>query len=42
MVALGGEALGGVVDAFRHMIQTEGLFSLYKAILAFRETVFDY
>ncbi|KAG2291133.1 hypothetical protein Bca52824_037802 [Brassica carinata] len=24
MVALGGEALGGVVDAFRHMIQTEG------------------
>ncbi|WZZ46206.1 hypothetical protein YC2023_042465 [Brassica napus] len=39
MVALGGEALGGVVDAFRHMIQTEGLFSLYKAILAFRETL---
>ncbi|KAF3551030.1 hypothetical protein DY000_02009212 [Brassica cretica] len=25
MVALGGEALGGVVDAFRHMIQTEGI-----------------
>jgi len=39
MVAPGGEALGGVVGAFRHMIQTEGFFSLYKARLAFREMV---
>ncbi|RID76979.1 hypothetical protein BRARA_B03925 [Brassica rapa] len=30
MVAPGGEALGGVVGAFRHMVQTEGFFSLYK------------
>ncbi|KAG2256530.1 hypothetical protein Bca52824_075824 [Brassica carinata] len=37
MVAPGGEALGGVIGAFRHMIQTEGFFSLYKARLAFRE-----
>ncbi|KAJ8747432.1 hypothetical protein K2173_001014 [Erythroxylum novogranatense] len=33
MVALGGEALGGVVGAFRHMIQTEGFFSLYKGLV---------
>nr|VDD55544.1 unnamed protein product [Brassica oleracea] len=39
MVAPGGEALGGVVGAFRHMIQTEGFFSLYKARLAFREMI---
>ncbi|KAH0863510.1 hypothetical protein HID58_080721 [Brassica napus] len=39
MVAPGGEALGGVIGAFRHMIQTEGFFSLYKARLAFREMV---
>ncbi|KAL0863107.1 hypothetical protein Bca101_042225 [Brassica carinata] len=33
MVAPGGEALGGVVGAFRHMIQTEGFFSLYKGLV---------
>ncbi|XP_068637416.1 probable mitochondrial adenine nucleotide transporter BTL3 [Aristolochia californica] len=33
LVAPGGEALGGVVSAFRHMIQTEGFFSLYKGLL---------
>ncbi|KAF5810270.1 putative mitochondrial carrier protein [Helianthus annuus] len=33
MVAPGGEALGGVIDAFRHMIETEGFFSLYKGLL---------
>ncbi|PRQ48680.1 putative mitochondrial carrier protein [Rosa chinensis] len=33
MVAPGGEALGGVIGAFRHMIQTEGFFSLYKGLL---------
>ncbi|KAL0557873.1 hypothetical protein IC582_006424 [Cucumis melo] len=33
IVAPGGEALGGVVGAFRHMIQTEGFFSLYKGLL---------
>lgn len=33
MLAPGGEALGGVVGAFRHMIQTEGFFSLYKGIV---------
>lgn len=32
MVAPGGEAMGGVVGAFRHMIQTEGFFSLYKGL----------
>lgn len=32
MVAPGGEALGGVIGAFRHMIQTEGFFSLYKGL----------
>ncbi|KAL0677465.1 hypothetical protein Bca4012_005446 [Brassica carinata] len=33
MVAAGGEALGGVVGAFRHMIQTESFFSLYKGLV---------
>ncbi|XVF15192.1 hypothetical protein REPUB_Repub09cG0129400 [Reevesia pubescens] len=33
MLAPGGEALGGLVGAFRHMIQTEGLFSLYKGLV---------
>ncbi|KAH7520593.1 hypothetical protein FEM48_Zijuj08G0161500 [Ziziphus jujuba var. spinosa] len=33
MVAPGGEALGGVIGVFRHMIQTEGFFSLYKGLL---------
>ncbi|KAK9990245.1 hypothetical protein SO802_025230 [Lithocarpus litseifolius] len=33
MVAPGGEALGGVIGTFRHMIQTEGLFSLYKGLV---------
>lgn len=32
-MAPGGEALGGVIGAFRHMIQTEGFFSLYKGLL---------
>ncbi|MBA0760999.1 hypothetical protein Gotri_023708 [Gossypium trilobum] len=33
MVAPGGEALGGLIGAFCHMIQTEGFFSLYKGLL---------
>lgn len=33
MVAPGGEALGGVIGAFRHMIHTEGFFSLYKGLV---------
>ncbi|KAL0396568.1 UNVERIFIED_CONTAM: putative mitochondrial adenine nucleotide transporter BTL3 [Sesamum calycinum] len=33
MVAPGGEALGGLIGAFRHMIQTEGFFSLYKGLV---------
>ena len=33
MVAPGGEALGGVIGAFCHMIQTEGFFSLYKGLV---------
>ncbi|KAL9991669.1 putative mitochondrial carrier domain superfamily [Helianthus debilis subsp. tardiflorus] len=33
MVAPGGEALGGVIDAFRHMFETEGFFSLYKGLV---------
>lgn len=33
MVAPGGEALGGLIGTFRHMIQTEGLFSLYKGLV---------
>lgn len=32
-MAPGGEALGGVVGAFRYMIQTEGLLSLYKGLV---------
>lgn len=33
MVAPGGEALGGVIGTCRHMIQTEGFFSLYKGLV---------
>ncbi|XP_043719504.1 probable mitochondrial adenine nucleotide transporter BTL3 [Telopea speciosissima] len=33
IVAPGGEALGGVIGAFRHMVQTEGFFSLYKGLV---------
>ncbi|KAL3527720.1 hypothetical protein ACH5RR_012376 [Cinchona calisaya] len=33
MVAPGGEALGGVIGAFCHMIQSEGFFSLYKGLV---------
>ncbi|KAJ6814838.1 putative mitochondrial adenine nucleotide transporter BTL3 [Iris pallida] len=33
MVAPGGEALGGIIGAFRHMLQTEGFFSLYKGLV---------
>lgn len=33
LVAPGGEILGGVVGAFRHVIQTEGFLSLYKGLL---------
>ncbi|PON61549.1 Mitochondrial carrier protein [Parasponia andersonii] len=33
IVAPGGEALGGVIGAFRHMIQTEGFFALYKGLV---------
>ncbi|KAH7565727.1 hypothetical protein ACOSP7_021758 [Xanthoceras sorbifolium] len=33
MIAPGGEALGGLIGAFRHMIRTEGFFSLYKGLL---------
>lgn len=33
IVAPGGEALGGVIGAFHHMIQTEGFFSLYKGLV---------
>lgn len=33
MVAPGGEALGGVIGTFRHMVQTEGFFSLYKGLV---------
>lgn len=33
MVAPGGEALGGVIGTFHHMIQTEGFFSLYKGLV---------
>ncbi|PON47677.1 Mitochondrial carrier protein [Parasponia andersonii] len=32
MVAPGGEALGGIIGTFRHMIHTEGFFSLYKGL----------
>ncbi|WCJ31885.1 Mitochondrial substrate carrier family protein [Euphorbia peplus] len=33
MVAPGGEALGGIIGTFHHMVQTEGFFSLYKGLL---------
>lgn len=33
MVAPGGEALGGIIGTFRHMIRTEGFFSLYKGLV---------
>ncbi|CAI9780924.1 unnamed protein product [Fraxinus pennsylvanica] len=33
MVAPGGEALGGLIDTFCHMIRTEGFFSLYKGLV---------
>ncbi|GAB4848695.1 hypothetical protein Ancab_003420 [Ancistrocladus abbreviatus] len=33
MVAPGGEALGGLIGAFRHVIRTEGFFSLYKGLV---------
>lgn len=33
MVAPGGEALGGLIGAFSHMIGTEGFFSLYKGLV---------
>lgn len=32
-MARGGEALGGVVGAFQHVIRTEGFFSLYKGLV---------
>ncbi|CAM9001506.1 unnamed protein product [Rhodiola kirilowii] len=33
LVAPGGEALGGVIGAFHHLIQTEGVFALYKGLV---------
>ncbi|KAK4716874.1 hypothetical protein R3W88_015212 [Solanum pinnatisectum] len=33
MVAPGGEALGGLIGTFGHMIRTEGFFSLYKGLV---------
>ncbi|XP_071711085.1 probable mitochondrial adenine nucleotide transporter BTL3 [Rutidosis leptorrhynchoides] len=33
LVAPGGEALGSVVGAFHHIIQTEGFLSLYKGLV---------
>lgn len=33
MVAPGGEALGGVIGCFQHMLHTEGFLSLYKGLL---------
>ncbi|GMN45331.1 hypothetical protein TIFTF001_014522 [Ficus carica] len=33
LVAPGGEALGGVIGAFRYMIKTEGFLSLYKGLV---------
>ncbi|ERN14617.1 probable mitochondrial adenine nucleotide transporter BTL3 [Amborella trichopoda] len=32
LVAPGGEALGGVIGVCRHMVRTEGFFSLYKGL----------
>ncbi|XP_047957653.1 probable mitochondrial adenine nucleotide transporter BTL3 isoform X1 [Salvia hispanica] len=33
LVAPGGEVLGGVIGAFRHIIHNEGVLSLYKGLL---------
>ncbi|KAK3230877.1 hypothetical protein Dsin_002758 [Dipteronia sinensis] len=33
ILAPGGENLGGVIGAFRYMVQTEGFFSLYKGLV---------
>ncbi|XP_057783680.1 probable mitochondrial adenine nucleotide transporter BTL3 isoform X2 [Salvia miltiorrhiza] len=33
LVAPGGELLGGVIGAFRHVVQNEGALSLYKGLL---------
>ncbi|XP_057765938.1 probable mitochondrial adenine nucleotide transporter BTL3 isoform X1 [Salvia miltiorrhiza] len=33
LVAPGGEVLGGVIGAFRHVVQNEGALSLYKGLL---------
>ncbi|EPS66837.1 hypothetical protein M569_07937, partial [Genlisea aurea] len=33
LVAPGGEAMGGVIGAFRHVVRNEGFFSLYKGLL---------
>ncbi|XP_020580999.1 probable mitochondrial adenine nucleotide transporter BTL3 [Phalaenopsis equestris] len=33
MVAPGGEALGGVIGTFQHMVRMEGFFSLYKGLV---------
>ncbi|ESQ27296.1 hypothetical protein EUTSA_v10018621mg [Eutrema salsugineum] len=33
LVARGGETLGGITGAFKYMIQTEGLLSLYKGLV---------
>lgn len=33
MVAPGGEALGGVIGTFRHMVKMEGFFSIYKGLV---------
>lgn len=33
LVAPGGEVLGGVIGAFRHVVQNEGVLSLYKGLL---------
>ncbi|XP_051118271.1 probable mitochondrial adenine nucleotide transporter BTL3 isoform X1 [Andrographis paniculata] len=33
LVAPGGEAMGGVIGAFRHVIQNEGFLSLYRGLL---------
>lgn len=33
LVAPGGEALGGVIWAFHHIVQNEGFFALYKGLL---------
>lgn len=32
-MAPGGEALGGVIGAFRHVVHNEGVLSLYKGLL---------